>query len=129
MTKKSNVHPDHYKTGGRDRPDDAAAARLNRAIVAKMASRESPDRLTKKLYFERPEPPGPGAPESPARPMKKRSHAAAGSARKAGPRKATTTKRVAATRKAAARPNRQATKKSGSGRRAKRPSARPSKKR
>lgn len=122
MSKKSNVHPDHYKTDGRDRPDDAAAARLNRAIVAKMASREGPDRMTKKFYFERPEPPGPEAPEAPARPAKKRPHAAKGSARKA-----------AATRKAgggkAARSRRQATKKSGSGRRAKRPPARPSKKR
>lgn len=129
MSKKSNVHPDHYKTGGRDRPDDAAAARLNRAIVAKMASREGPDRMTKKFYFERPEPPGPVAPEPPARPMKKRPPAAAGSARKAGARKAATTKRVTATRKPAARPRRQATKKSGSGRQAKRASSRPTKKR
>ena len=128
MTKKSNVHPDHYKTDGRDRPDDAAAARLNRAIVAKMASREGPDRMTKKFYFERPEPPGPEAPEAPARPMKKRPHAAKGSTRKAGPRKATATKRVAGARKPA-HARRQATKKSGSGRRAKRPPARPSKKR
>lgn len=27
MSRKSNVHPDHYKVAGRDRPDDAARAR------------------------------------------------------------------------------------------------------
>lgn len=27
MSGKNNVNPDHYKVGGRDRPDDAARAR------------------------------------------------------------------------------------------------------
>lgn len=27
MSSKNNVNPDHYKAGGRDRPDDAARAR------------------------------------------------------------------------------------------------------
>jgi len=30
---KNNVHPDHYKTAGRDRQDDAAAARQARSIA------------------------------------------------------------------------------------------------
>ena len=55
MSKKSNVHPDYYKTAGRERPDDAARARLNRAIAAKVTSQQHPDRMGK-LYFERPEP-------------------------------------------------------------------------
>ena len=43
---KNNVHPDHYKTAGRDRQDDAAAARQARAIP-KSSSRERPDRMPK----------------------------------------------------------------------------------
>lgn len=53
---KSNVHPDHYKVAGRDRQDDAAAARQARAIAAKPPSRERPDRMSKGPYFQRPEP-------------------------------------------------------------------------
>jgi hypothetical protein len=53
---KSNVHPDHYKVAGRDRQDDAAAARQARAVAAKPSSRERPDRMGKKPYFQRPEP-------------------------------------------------------------------------
>ena len=67
MSKKSNVHPDHYKTDGRDRPDDAARARLNRAIAAKSLSQQRPDRMGKEFYFERPEPASPAPPEPAAR--------------------------------------------------------------
>lgn len=111
MTKKSNVHPDHYKTDGRDRPDDAAAARLNRAIVAKMASRESPDRTAKKFYFERPEATEPvpakdtgsrGAKKKAAQPRAAKSRAGkkvavprrAVKTRKAGPRQKGTARRA-----------------------------------
>jgi hypothetical protein len=84
MSKKSNVHPDHYKTAGRDRPDDAARARLNRAIAAKSTSQQRPDRMSKGFYFERParagapkkKKPGPKKPATrkaaTARPAKKR---------------------------------------------------------
>jgi hypothetical protein len=68
MSKKSNVHPDYYKTAGRDRPDDAARARLNRAIAAKGISQQRPDRMAKGFYFEHPEP---ATAEAPARPAKK----------------------------------------------------------
>ena len=67
MSKKSNVHPDHYKTAGRDRPDDAARARLNRAIAAKSISQQHPDRMSKGFYFERPEQPGFEAPAAAGR--------------------------------------------------------------
>ncbi len=53
---KNNVHPDHYKVGGRDRQDDAAAPRQARAMAAKASSGEHPDRMSKGLYFQRPEP-------------------------------------------------------------------------
>jgi hypothetical protein len=72
---KSNVHPDHYKVGGRDRQDDAAAARMARAKAAKPQSQQRPDRMTKKPWFRRPEATKPapaaaaaaGQPASPAR--------------------------------------------------------------
>ncbi len=44
---KNNVHPDHYKVGGRDRQDDAAAARFAQAVAGKAASQQRPDRMTK----------------------------------------------------------------------------------
>ena len=93
MSKKSNVHPDHYKTDGRDRPDDAARARLNRAIAAKSLSRERPDRMGKEFYFERPEEvrPAAAAPEPAAR-----KRPAAGAARRR-PRAKTAAPRSAAT--------------------------------
>ena len=83
---KSNVHPNRYKTAGRDRQDDAAAARQARSIAAKPSSRERPDRMSKEPYFRSPEPhgetrqsppkaPGPKAPASRSRkrlPAKKR---------------------------------------------------------
>jgi hypothetical protein len=47
MSKRNNVNPDYYKITGRDRPNDAAAARLALAAVAKRASRERPDRMSK----------------------------------------------------------------------------------
>jgi hypothetical protein len=53
---KSNVHPNRYKTAGRDRQDDAAAARQARSIAAKPSSRERPDRMSKGPYFQHPEP-------------------------------------------------------------------------
>lgn len=116
MSKKSNVHPDYYKTAGRDRPDDAASARFARAISAKAASQPRPDRMTKGLYFERPEPAGPasaGRPADPAQKETKKSDmrkASAGrsadpaqkeTSKKSGTRKASAPRRTATTRKAA----------------------------
>jgi hypothetical protein len=107
VSKKSNVHPDHYKTDGRDRPDDAAAARLNRAIVAKMASRESLDPAAKKFYFERPEATEPvpakdtgsrGAKKKAARPRAAKSRAGK---KVAVPRRALTTRKAGPRRKGA----------------------------
>jgi hypothetical protein len=109
MTKKSNVHPDHYKTDGRDRPDDAAAARLNRAIVAKMASRERPHRPANEFYFERPEPERPAAPEGRADRGTSKAPSRPGTARKAASRKGTAPRRTAKSRKTGAK----ARKKSG----------------
>ena len=121
MSKKSNVHPDYYKTAGRDRPDDAARARLNRAIAAKATSQQHPDRMGK-LYFERPESPEPDFDVAAGRPKAKakakaegkvvfRAGAAGKSARpKADPKKAAAAARktrpspAKKSRKAAARP-------------------------
>lgn len=112
MSKKSNVHPDYYKTAGRDRPDDAARARLNRAVAAKSTSQQRPDRMAKGFYFERPEPaPGPEAAEVPAARARKktedrtpkRAAAQKGVTKKAGARKAPAARRTAIPRKAASR--------------------------
>jgi hypothetical protein len=91
---KNNVHPDHYKVAGRDRQDDAAAARFVRAIAAKTSSRERPDRMTKGPYFQHPEPAA--APE-------RKSGGAAGARSKSEKSKASTTKRPAATRRVASK--------------------------
>jgi len=92
MSKKSNVHPDHYKTDGRDRPDDAARARLNRAIAAKVTSQQRPDRMGKEFYFERPEsttpPPQPTAAGEPGNRAGRKPASRPGAAKKAGARKA-----------------------------------------
>jgi hypothetical protein len=124
MSKKSNVHPDYYTSGGRDRPDDAARARLNRAIAAKATSQQRPDRMGKDFYFERPDParePGFEAPAAARPKAKKKAAARAGAARKKAPRKTARPKTARAkkavagarktranqakrTRKAAARP-------------------------
>jgi hypothetical protein len=53
---KNNVHPDHYKTAGRDRQDDAAAARQARSIAIRPSSQQRPDRMSKGPYFRSPEP-------------------------------------------------------------------------
>ena len=98
MSKKSNVHPDHYKTGGRDRQDDAARARLNRAIAAKSTSQQRPDRMSKGFYFEHPEPAEEPA-EAPAKPARKKSPPRAGARKKPVPKK------PAGRRAAAARPS------------------------
>lgn len=99
MSKKSNVHPDHYKTDGRDRPDDAARARLNRAIAAKVTSQQRPDRMSKGFYFERPEPAPPEPLEGAPGPAKKKKSPARGRAtRKAGARKSAPGKKTAAAR-------------------------------
>jgi hypothetical protein len=47
MSKQINVNPDHYKTDGRARPNEAAAARQARAIAVKPSSRQRPDRMPK----------------------------------------------------------------------------------
>ncbi len=102
---KNNVHPDHYKVAGRDRPDDAARARLNRAIAAKATSQQRPDRMGKDFYFERPDParePDFEAPSA-ARPKAKKVAArAAAAGKKASPKTARSGKAVAAKRKARA---------------------------
>ena len=100
---KNNVHPDHYKVGGRDRQDDAAAARFVRAIAAKASSQQRPDRMTKGPYFQRAEPAPPAAAKPAARPAKpaakKKSSSRAVSAKKPSDRKASAPRRTA-TRKA-----------------------------
>ena len=85
MSKKSNVHPDHYKTDGRDRPDDAARARLNRAIAAKVTSQQRPDRMGKEFYFERPEPAQPEAAGEPGERLQKKSTLRARAAKPGAP--------------------------------------------
>ena len=97
MSKKSNVHPDYYKTAGRDRQDDAAAARQARAM-AKTSSRERPDRMGKAFYFERPAPAPAGRPGERAQ---KESPSRAGSAGKVGARKASAPRRTATPKKTA----------------------------
>jgi hypothetical protein len=102
---KNNVYPDHYKVGGRDRQDDAAAARFVRAIAAKTSSRERPDRMAKGPYFQRPEPskPKPTPPAAagrPGKPAQKKSSSRAVTAKKSAARKASAPRRPAATRKA-----------------------------
>jgi hypothetical protein len=96
---KNNVHPDHYKVAGRDRQDDAAAARFVRAIAAKNSSRERPDRMTKGPYFQRPEPAAPASAGRPAKPARKKSSSRAVTARKSGARKAPASSRPAAAKK------------------------------
>lgn len=98
MSKKSNVHPDHYKTDGRDRPDDAARARLNRAIAAKSLSRELPDRTGKRFYFERPEPALAEEEEAAGERLQKKGISRTRVAKKTGARKATSVRKVAARR-------------------------------
>jgi hypothetical protein len=103
MSKKSNVHPDYYKTAGRDRPDDAARARLNRAIAAKSTSQQRPDRMSKGFYFERPEPEQPEPADTPAQPARKKNAPRAGAAKKTGSKKPAIRKATAARRTASAR--------------------------
>jgi hypothetical protein len=88
---KSNVHPDHYKVGGRDRQDDAAAPRLARAKAAKPTSQKRPDRMAKKPWFQRPEatPPAAGRPPGKAAPKKAAARKASGAARRPGKRRPT----------------------------------------
>jgi hypothetical protein len=125
VSKKSNVHPDHYKTAGRDRPDDAARARLNRAIAAKAASQQHPDRMAKGFYFERPDPPRQPGFEAPAaarpeeKPKKKHPARAGAAGKKASPKTAGPKKAAARTRKGRPSPAKKDRK----------PAARPAKKR
>jgi hypothetical protein len=93
---KNNVHPDHYKVAGRDRQDDAAAARFVRAIAAKTSSRERPDRMTKGPYFQRPEP---ASAARPAKPSRRKTSSPAVTAKKSGARKATVPSRPTTTKK------------------------------
>jgi hypothetical protein len=101
---KNNVHPDYYKTAGRDRQDDAAAARQARSVAAKASSRERPDRMTKGPYFQHPEPAPPAPPASAGRPgerAQKESSSRTRTPKKPGTQKASPPSRLAATRKAA----------------------------
>ena len=92
---KNNVHPDHYKVAGRDRQDDAAAARFVRAIAAKTASRERPDRMTKGPYFQHPAPAAPASAGRPAKPARKKTSSRSVAAKKSGARKAPVASRPA----------------------------------
>ena len=103
---KNNVHPDHYKVGGRDRQDDAAAARFARAVAAKASSQQRPDRMTKGPYFQRPEK-ALAVATTPATPARKKVSSGAGTAKKADARKRSAPKRPAA-RKTAGRTRRTA---------------------
>jgi hypothetical protein len=100
---KNNVHPDHYKVDGRDRQDDAAAARFARAVAAKAASRERPDRMTKGPYFQRPEPAAPASAGRTAKPARKKSFSGAVTAKKSGARKASAPRRAASPKAASNR--------------------------
>jgi hypothetical protein len=87
---KINVHPDHYKVGGRDRQDDAAAARLARAKAAKATSQERPDRKAKKPWFQRAEAIKPAVgPPAKAAPKKSGARKASGGARRPTKRRPT----------------------------------------
>ena len=105
---KSNVHPDHYKVGGRDRQDDAAAARMARSKAAKPLSRERPDRMTKKPWFQRPEAakPAPAKPTAaarrPASAPPKKGRSPVGKAKPAARKKAVRGRAAAGTRKTSA---------------------------
>ena len=104
---KNNVHPDYYKTAGRDRQDDAAAARQARSVVAKASSRERPDRMTKGPYFQRPEP----APARPGERAQKEISSRTRKAKKAGTRKAPLPSRLTPTRRKKSRTGKPATRK------------------
>jgi hypothetical protein len=86
---KINVHPDHYKVGGRDRQDDAAAPRLARAKAAKATSQKRPDRMAKKPWFQRREatPPAAGRPPAKAAAKKSGAQKTSGAVRRATKRK------------------------------------------
>lgn len=100
---KNNVHPDHYKVGGRDRQDDAAAARFARSVAAKAASQQRPDRMTNGPYFQRPEPAAPLSAAQPAKRAQKKGSLAAGAAKKSTARKASPPRKPAVrSRKSAA---------------------------
>ena len=103
---KSNVHPDHYKVGGRDRQDDAAAARLARAKAAKPLSQQRPDRMTKEPWFERPKATKPARPATaagrPASRAPNKSRAAAAKAKPAARKKAARRRAAAAPKKTSA---------------------------
>ena len=123
---KNNVHPDHYKVGGRDRQDDAAAARFAQSIAAKAASEQRSDRMTKGPYFQRPEPPA-SAPAGRTRtPAPKKSAARPGTAKKSVARKAPSARKTA-TRKTASSAKRAS--KSSRGKKSGSVPARPTKKR
>jgi hypothetical protein len=98
---KNNVHPDCYKTAGRDRQDDAAAARQARSVAAKASSRERPDRVTKGPYFRRPEPAPTASAGRPAERAQKESSSRTRTAKRPGTRKSSAPSRPAVTRKAA----------------------------
>jgi hypothetical protein len=98
---KNNVHPDYYKTAGRDRQDDAAAARQARSVAAKASSRERPDRMTKGPYFQHREPAPPASAGRPGERAQKESSSRTRTAKKPGTQKASPPSRLAATRKAA----------------------------
>ena len=72
MSKKSNAHPDYYKPAGRDRQDDAAAARQARATAAKPSSQQRPGRMSNGSYFQRPEPAPTASPKRRAGPAEKK---------------------------------------------------------
>jgi hypothetical protein len=121
---KNNVHPDHYKVDGRDRQDDAAAARFARAVAAKAASRERPDRLTKGPYFQRPEPAAPASTGRPGERAQKESSSRTRTAKKSGTRKASAPRRAASPKAASNRAS-----KSSRGKKSGIAAARPTKKR
>jgi hypothetical protein len=121
---KNNVHPDYYKTAGRDRQDDAAAARQARSVAAKASSRERPDRMTKGPYFQHPEPAPPASAGRPGDRAQKESSSRAGTAKKSGARKASAPRRAASPKAASNRAS-----KSSRGKKSGIAAARPTKKR
>jgi hypothetical protein len=70
MSSKSTVNPDHYKVGGRDRPDDAARARRDMPRAGKKPRRRKGDPAPPNLIPGAPpvgeEPPADKGSEGPA---------------------------------------------------------------
>ena len=100
---KNNVYPDHYKVAGRDRQDDAAAARQTRSIAAKPSSQQRPDRMGKAFYFERTEPAPPASARRPEERAEKQTSKKSGTRKASAPRRKPTPRKTASGRRTTGR--------------------------